>query len=55
MRLKEDERDGVEMEFKGEEKGEGHWKQVEDFPGGLMAKIPHSQCRGLGFDSWSGN
>ena len=38
MRLKEDERDGVEMEFKGEEKGEGHWKQVEDFPGGLVAK-----------------
>ena len=25
------------------------------FPGGLMAKIPHSQCRGPGFHSWSGN
>ena len=26
-----------------------------DFPGGLVAKTPHSQYRGLGFDPWSGN
>ena len=26
-----------------------------DFPGGPMAKTPHSQCRGPGFDPWSGN
>ena len=26
-----------------------------DFPGGPMAKTPRSQCRGLGFDPWSGN
>ena len=23
-------------------------------PGDPVVKIPHSQCRGLGFDSWSG-
>ena len=26
-----------------------------DFPSGPMAKIPWSQCRGPGFDSWSEN
>ena len=26
-----------------------------DFLGGPVAKTPHSQCRGSGFDSWSGN
>ena len=26
-----------------------------DFPGGPVAKTPHSQCRGPGFDPWSGN
>ena len=26
-----------------------------NFPGGPMAKTPHSQCRGPGFDPWSGN
>ena len=26
-----------------------------DFPGGLVAKTPCSQCTGLGFKSWSGN
>ena len=26
-----------------------------DFPGGPVAKTPHSQYRGLGFDAWSGN
>jgi len=26
-----------------------------DFPGGLMAKIPCSQCRGPVLDPWSGN
>ena len=25
-----------------------------DFPGGPVAKTPHSQCRGPGFDPWSG-
>ena len=25
-----------------------------DFPGGPVAKTPHSQYRGLGFDPWSG-
>ena len=24
-----------------------------DFPGGPVAKTPHSQCRGLRFDLWS--
>ena len=26
-----------------------------DFPGGPVAKIPHSQCRGPGCEPWSGN
>ena len=26
-----------------------------DFPGGLVAKTPHSQWRGPGFNPWSGN
>ena len=26
-----------------------------DFPGGAMAQTLHYQCRGLGFDPWSGN
>ena len=30
-------------------------KQFRDFPGGLTAKSPHSQCRGPGFHPWSGN
>ena len=25
------------------------------FPSGPVAKTPHSQCRGPGFDPWSGN
>ena len=28
---------------------------VRDFPGGPVAKTPRSQCRGPGFDPWSGN
>lgn len=34
-----------------------HWpkKSITNFPGGPMAKTPHSQCRGPTFDSWSGN
>ena len=28
---------------------------VGDFPRGQMAKTSHSQCRGPGFDPWSGN
>ena len=27
----------------------------QDFPGGPVAKTPCSQCRGDGFDPWSGN
>ena len=26
-----------------------------DFPGGPVAKTPHSQCSGPGFNPWSGN
>ena len=28
---------------------------VGDFPGGPVARILHSQGKGLGFDPWSGN
>ena len=29
--------------------------RTEDFPGGPVAKTLSSQCRGSGFNSWSGN
>ena len=29
--------------------------RVRDFPGGPVAKTVHFQCRGPGFDPWSGN
>ena len=28
---------------------------LRDFPGGPVGKTPHSQCRGSGFNPWSGN
>ena len=28
---------------------------AKDFPGGSVAKTPHSQCRRRGFNPWSGN
>ena len=30
-------------------------KKIWDFPGGPVAKTPHSQCRGPKFVPWSGN
>ena len=33
----------------------GGKKRTGDFPGGLVAKISHSQCKGPGFNPWSGN
>ena len=30
-------------------------KRYKDFPGGPVGKTPCSQCRGPGFDPWSGN
>ena len=35
----------------GNQEGPESW----DFPGGPVVKTPHSQCRGPGFDPWSGN
>ena len=35
------------MPFKGAE--------TRDLPCGPVVKTPHSQCRGLGFNPWSGN
>ena len=29
--------------------------RIRDFPGGPVAKIPHSQCREARLDPWSGN
>ena len=29
--------------------------ELLEFPGGPVAKTPHSQCREPGFDSWLGN
>ena len=30
-------------------------QEERDFPGGAVDKTPHSQCRGPGFNPWSGN
>ena len=30
-------------------------EDLSDFPGGPVVKTPHSQCKGPGFDPWSGN
>ena len=30
-------------------------EMCQDFPGGPVAKTPHSQCRGPGSDPWSGH
>ena len=30
-------------------------KHLWDFPDGAVVKTPHSQCRGPGFNPWSGN
>ena len=38
--------------FREERQFKYHWR---NFPGGPVAKTPHSQCRGSGFDPWSGN
>ena len=32
-----------------------HAETLGDVPGGPVAKTPCSQCRGPGFDPWSGN
>ena len=41
----------------GKWRGGGVKKKVKFwvFPGGPVAKTTHSQCRGPGFDPWSGN
>ena len=31
------------------------WSRTGEFPGGPGAKTPSSQCRGTGFNPWSGN
>ena len=36
-----------------EEKGK-LWRKEGDFPGGPVVKTPRFQCRGHGFDPWSG-
>ena len=33
----------------------GSEKNLRDFPAGPEAKTLHSQCRGPGYDFWSGN
>ena len=33
----------------------GKNKDIRDFPGGVVARNPHSQYRGPGFDLWSRN
>ena len=30
-------------------------RKLADFPAGPVAKTPHSQCKGPGFDPWTGN
>ena len=35
--------------------GNGKEQVSENFHGGPVAKTVHSQCKGAGFDPWSGN
>ena len=44
---------GDEMTIVDSLKSRREW--ARDFPGGRVAKTPCSQCRGPGFDPWSGN
>ena len=46
---------GVWREGVQEGGGYSYKRATWDFPGGPVSKIPHSQCRGPGFDPWSGN
>ena len=47
--------DKTRPEQKGTVKAKNYDLQVRDFPRGPVAKTLHSQCRGSGFDPWSGN
>ena len=43
---------GVDQEVMGKTLLRLCWR---DFPAGSVAKTPHSQCRGSGFNPWLGN
>ena len=40
---------------KKQQSGKSKGRKKTDFPGGPVAKTPYSQCRGPGFNPWSGN
>ena len=52
-KLSERKEDGRIPSIKGEESSKE--EEVGDFPGDAVDKTLRSQCRGPGFDSWSGN
>ena len=43
------------MKVKEESEKAGLKLNIRDFPGAPVAKTLHSQCKGSGFDPWSGN
>ena len=43
------------IKMKEESEKAGLKLNIRDFPGALVAKTLHSQCKGSGFDPWSGN
>ena len=46
----------MKTSFKNEDEVKKKKKmKMRDFAGGPVAKTPSSQCRGPGFDPWSGN
>ena len=55
MAESEEELKSLLIRMKEENKKAGLKLNIRDFPGALVAKTLHSQCKGSGFDPWSGN
>ena len=51
----EEELKSLLMRMKEESEKAGLKLNIRDFPGAPVAKTLHSQCKGSGFDPWSGN
>ena len=51
----EEELKSLLIRMKEENKKAGLKLNIRDFPGALVAKSLHSQCKGSGFDPWSRN
>ena len=55
MAESEEELKSLLMRMKEENEKAGLKLNIRDFPGAPVAKTLHSQCKGSGFDPWSGN